>query len=975
MKDVEFGKLVGVDSRQLVFEATHHSVPLLVAQPYNSSLWNELRAHSADDASRAYVSLFADEQRRIAQLKEPMLPHVYGSCFDDLQHTRVVREYVEFWPALCADAALDLDQRLQIAANALELVRWFDTFPLYADGTRRRVVATTLRATAIGVSAYYVPKLLSWDALGLEPYQGDSHGALLADEPCVTDHDCSHSILVERGYMRAFKDVVAKHEDFRCNINAQRCYGLDSSSNLMSVCRVLLEPLLGVGGHAVPITVDAKRAHLLSSIVAACQFDVRDDRPSIDELQTTLRGMISAAAMPPNIVPRNDDIVQFLNYNASHEQIANGDARAGLLARASKEGGAPPPPPLSGAEVLLRLHSVVHAPSTKAIASSAATALNVSRWWFDFVRSDRGGHESRTLLAPPVRIFGYVGDERWASSPVYERVDSRHLLTHGGSVYRVDGKLDCETWTRHQFPKQLCAKFADGFPSDWGSLLATEYERQFSNAKSSYFGRYAPKSAIDFRYKPAVLSAATDTNKVNKINVGGGGGFRDAIDDNERSGGEDRLQCTQGELGCSCLKGLCGRGLACIGDMCMLPPQQQNDAGGGGGGHSQELSAEQLFSLRVLAQSAPCSSSTLSTTCMAQRLHWRDPTTSEAKPRLLAPCQWVALPSPGRCVYATVVRFVDASGSVVDAMTTPSTAELVGEVLPPKLPPHVVPLVGSVAAQSAAAAQPRCVETRNVAQDVPVHDVAGADLVELRVALRLQRAAVELAVGVAEEAYGMQLSKYAAVARVRRDGAVEAARGAGQSPRADAHVALRADVYYAIEFILDLRSRNATISIVDANHNGGLPLAVARDVAFLGDARALRHVGVIEMSGTGGAVVCVYEPHALHRGQLQKKPSPSLQFGGGGDAAGGGGGATQSNMVVPASRTRCCGNACTCCIFEHVKWDVLAYFAERFGLRTGECSMHDEVRHTFCRSTHGFSCAQQYREQCLFPCKSEQPQG
>jgi hypothetical protein len=213
--------------------------------------------------------------------------------------------------------ALDLDQRLQIAANALELVRWFDAYPLYADGTRRRVVATALRATAIGVSAYYVPKLL--DADGARPRGVRGRAArrrAVCDRPRLLARDSGRARLFAR-----VQDVATTPEDFRCNIKAQRCHGLDSRANLMSVCRILLEPLLGLGGHSVPITVDAKRAHLLSSVLAACQFDVRDDRPSIDELQTTLRGAISDGTLPPLLVPRNDDIVQFLNYNATHEQV------------------------------------------------------------------------------------------------------------------------------------------------------------------------------------------------------------------------------------------------------------------------------------------------------------------------------------------------------------------------------------------------------------------------------------------------------------------------------------------------------------------------------------------------------------------------------------------------------------------------------------------------------------------------------
>ena len=75
------------------------------------------------------------------------------------------------------------------------------------------------------------------------------------------------------------------------------------------------------------------------------------------------------------------------------------------------------------------------------------------------------------------------------------------------------------------------------------------------------------------------------------------------------------------------------------------------------------LTAEQLFSLRVLAQSAQCKAAKMDI-CEAQLLTWRDPGDPDAKPRNIIPCQWVALPAPGRCVKAEHVRFAEESEEV-----------------------------------------------------------------------------------------------------------------------------------------------------------------------------------------------------------------------------------------------------------------------------------------------------------------------
>ena len=70
-----------------------------------------------------------------------------------------------------------------------------------------------------------------------------------------------------------------------------------------------------------------------------------------------------------------------------------------------------------------------------------------------------------------------------------------------------------------------------------------------------------------------------------------------------------------------------------------------------------------MFSIRVLAQSAPCKA-TRRDVCEAQLLQWRDPSDPDAKPRNIVPCQWVPTPAPGRCVRAENVRFAEESERV-----------------------------------------------------------------------------------------------------------------------------------------------------------------------------------------------------------------------------------------------------------------------------------------------------------------------
>ena len=305
-----------------------------------------------------------------------------------------------------------------------------------------------------------------------------------------------------------------------CNLFSCKQINNKSISNLALICRVLLEPLLGLGGHKIPVQFGPKEEHMLLSAVGACQFASRIDRPSIDELQSTLRGLLAnMPEVPPLMVPHNEDVAGFLSAQAAFEQLADGASERGVIALDATL-TRPPPVRLTGGEIASQLRDFLHNPAYEAAHAgddggkhhvshkAAAAALpprNLTRWWFDFMRKQRNGHESAAIMAPPVRLYGYLDGERWASSPVYTRLNHRRLQTHGGTVYVLEGEVDCPLLQRHDFRKALCQRFLDGFPDDWGSLLAVEYERQFDSLKDAYFRKYAPKKAIDFRYEPVLV--------------------------------------------------------------------------------------------------------------------------------------------------------------------------------------------------------------------------------------------------------------------------------------------------------------------------------------------------------------------------------------------------------------------------------------------------------------------------------------
>lgn len=277
------------------------------------------------------TAVFERDRERAMRVKDSALPLFYGGCGGaeasggELRDRRNVVEHVELWPSLCADKKLSLEQRIHIAANALELVHFFDNYPTTTtpstsaaddDGVvvvRRRVVATRLSALAFGINAYYVPKLLLPDAIGLEPYERDA--PLLSALPCVTDADCMHALLVQHNFLPSCdsRDVCAAIERVRSLLQPTRSVqerrraargvslrrggaalrrarlGRQPDVDLPRLARTAARPRRPHGARRasgdgvvtlafpqIPLHVDPKRAHVLTSVVTACQFQGAD---------------------------------------------------------------------------------------------------------------------------------------------------------------------------------------------------------------------------------------------------------------------------------------------------------------------------------------------------------------------------------------------------------------------------------------------------------------------------------------------------------------------------------------------------------------------------------------------------------------------------------------------------------------------------------------------------------------------------
>ena len=111
----------------------------------------------------------------------------------------------------------------------------------------------------------------------------------------------------------------------------------------------------------------------------------------------------------------------------------------------------------------------------------------------------------------------------WHSTAIVERIDSRTIRT-ANSIYKLDGPMDQQAWDAAGLSRSITEAFANGFPEEWQSLLASVPLAEDAAASRRRQGKRRPQdSPTATPPRPQRARVATD--------FGGGG------DDGDEGGG------------------------------------------------------------------------------------------------------------------------------------------------------------------------------------------------------------------------------------------------------------------------------------------------------------------------------------------------------------------------------------------------------------------------------------------------------
>jgi hypothetical protein len=499
---------VAAGSVKLISEGTATGVsaePLtkvLVVQPHNGSL-------SADraDAAHALVQAFVAEREQLRAVQHPSVARLLGGCWDEMRpfQTALVVEYLETWTAVVDDDRLGLVQRLFIAGSAMNLVSLFDAFPVVGgNGTAATtsVVFVESGGRSFGVSGDYEVKLFALAGRllfrqAMRPF-GDDH-------KCASDNDCRKFFFSEDG--GAFGAIRGGAPlDFDCNLSARRCWGLDSRTNVYTICRTLLRPLFGLSGTGKIAAALARDRVTFGNQVLAdlqqllwqCEANNPRDRLSaaalkrgFSALAKRLVGDDNGQYIPP-FEPRNPSVQGYVSL----QELGRGALTAGAVEAAERKANV-------SAAAAVHSPSGSHAPAAPAgrekqqkqkqqhLATDAEGTLDangewrphakffsapvlLTNWYFRLSFSETW---SRNSSKPVVRLAGTVDEQAWLSTPVRLWMNSREIETANGKRYILGGAPDCQGLKSVGFADRMCALFRDGFPQNWLTILQPVWDQ------------------------------------------------------------------------------------------------------------------------------------------------------------------------------------------------------------------------------------------------------------------------------------------------------------------------------------------------------------------------------------------------------------------------------------------------------------------------------------------------------------------
>ncbi|KAF9176845.1 hypothetical protein BGZ51_009508 [Haplosporangium sp. Z 767] len=101
-------------------------------------------------------------------------------------------------------------------------------------------------------------------------------------------------------------------------------------------------------------------------------------------------------------------------------------------------------------------------------------------WWLQ-IKASAGMTGTRQWIGVQGHL---VGPEPlvWHTSIIQEAPEPTLVKTFSGTYYRLEGSINKARMESNGFPPAIIEAFADGFPTDWVSILQRFFERKFANA-------------------------------------------------------------------------------------------------------------------------------------------------------------------------------------------------------------------------------------------------------------------------------------------------------------------------------------------------------------------------------------------------------------------------------------------------------------------------------------------------------------
>lgn len=258
--------------KELLRARLNASVDVIVERPFDgSALWQQLDAASRE---AAYAEYFRKERVMMRSLAGEFVPAFLGGCFSAFGVLIHVTEPLRLLSEVADDELVDWRQRVRIAANAVRLVPFLDALPI-----GKRAIYGDMWTSHFGVDSQLRVKFLDFQSF----FAYERRFGLYA---CVTTDDCHESFFASDSnpkVLLGLRDSGA--DDFRCVRGV--CNGVDSLTQLMAVCKMLIEPLFA----RVDLPADAQAIH---AVLDACLQPKRVDRASPTVVAAALEKIVPA---------------------------------------------------------------------------------------------------------------------------------------------------------------------------------------------------------------------------------------------------------------------------------------------------------------------------------------------------------------------------------------------------------------------------------------------------------------------------------------------------------------------------------------------------------------------------------------------------------------------------------------------------------------------------------------------------------